>query len=264
MKRLRFALLLVLFCSSCAMAQTDSLNRYFLDFRGGGGYGLYRDFGAAPFTFTGVELAPGIAFVSQHPQWRWQVSLDVVGGMYGVGSPTWQISGGVADLSAEYLYRLGGQGYWQWWVGGGVDDLFDMRYNAGLSNADMGFSNFLRVNMLARIEYVRPRWMMWGQMGLSPMALMLRPGFAYIDNFNHILATSSANLFDEYHWYLAGAVGMDTELGVSLLLSNGNRVGLAYQWHHATSHASVDGVSAPYRFDQASHLLRIHLQFCLK
>ena len=67
-----------------------------------------------------------------------------------------------------------------------------------------------------------------------------------------------------YSWYVTGAPGVSTALGVRRLTKHGNEVGLSYVWHYITSRVSSDGLSAPHRFNQASHALMIHLLVPLK
>ena len=91
-------------------------------------------------------------------------------------------------------------------------------------------------------------------------SLCLRPGFAYLDNFNQDISNPTTNTFDQYQWYLTGLNQVSTELGAFYILPNGNQLGLSYRWRYLTSRTSV---LAPYRFEQAGHALLLTLDFAL-
>ena len=268
MKRSLLTLLIaVIFCPA-AKAQGCDTSQVLLTLRGGAGLGVYRDMGASPITYRGLEIHPGIGVLVEQPQWRYEALFEVGGGAYGYRPwpDYWHCYGGQAALSFEMLRRVAsaGQRGLQLWLGASVDERFDLRYNGNLGNACTGTSNFIRINAIGRAEYRLERWQFWGRLELNPVALLLRPGYAYIDNYDRDIARVAANLFDQHHWYLAGGTGLGTEVGAQLTLANGNRLGLSYRWRYLNSRATADGVTAPFRFEQAEHALLFNLSFNLR
>ena len=252
----------LIFAPSWGAENGDSTLR-FLRFQGGAGVGLYRDFGASPLTFRGAEVCPAIAFKVEKPRWRYEASLMLEGGAYGLrlGTDYVQAYGGVGRLQfdAQHLfYRRGG---WLLWAGVSLSEHFDLRYNAALGNADVGVTNYVAPALLGKAEWHGGKAVLHGRVDVLPFAVMLRPGFAYMDNFDVDIAHPAANMFAQYRCYMAGAVGLSTDVGIAWNLDSGNRVGLSYQWHYVTSR--TDGYLAPHRFEQAAHGIVLDLCFAL-
>ncbi len=265
MKRIIATLLALLFLFSEASAQQAKDRDIVLGIQGGVGYGLYRDFGASPLTYRGLELLPGIHVAVQKPLWRYETHLVLSAGGYGpqTGIAHLQAFGGQALVGFEAMRSLLEYGRWQLWAGASLDDRFDFRYNSALDNSSVGASNFINLNLIGRAEMRLGQWLLHGQLALSPVSVLLRPGFAYMDNYDHEISNPLADFMEQYRWYLAGATIAATDLGATLLLPNGNRVGLSYRWHYMTSRTTADQVTAPYAFEQAGHALLLELGFKL-
>lgn len=265
MKRLLSISIFALFAlhSGLAQIQIVSPTVIFLDMQGGIGYGIYRDPGASPLTYKGMELHPGIAVKVERPLWRYEAFFSANGGAYGLalGVRHIQSYGGYPSLGFRISRQLFQSQHGRLWGGVSIDDHFDIRYNGSLGNSCLGAANFARINLHGRAEYRAGRWIFHGAAELNPAALLFRPGYAYIDNFDHDIADAANDQFDQYRWYVGGATGIATELGADFVLPNGNRIGLAYHWEHNTSRHSADGISAPFVFEQASHALLFNLNF---
>lgn len=266
---MRRLFLLTLFCLlmlPSLYAQPDSATHIFLHLQGGVGYGLYRDLGASPLTYQGLQLHPEVSLCIQKPDWRYEAYLSASGGAYGLklGTGYIQAYGGHPVVSFRVWRKLETGSPIRLWLGGSVDDLFDIRYNSSLGNANMAFGNFARLNLEGCAEYRLCSWLFHAKLQLNALALVMRPGFSYMDNFDQEISNPSVNVFDQYHTYLTPATCVATDLGATLVLGNGNRIGLSYQWGYLTSHSSVDGVTAPHLFQCADHALLVHLGFILK
>lgn len=232
--------------------------------QGGMGYGTYRDLGASPLTYCGLELTPGLKVGFLRPAWRYEVQLKIVGGGYGykLGLDNMQAFSGQANINVMAMHRTSWQGRWQMWLGASLDERADIRYNSALGNSSVGASNFINLNFLGRTELYLKHWMMHAQLALTPVSLVLRPGFAYMDNYTHEIGNPTADFMKQYGWYLAGATSVATDLGATLVLSNGNRVGLSYRWHYISSRATASS-AAPYCFEQSGHAVLVELEFKL-
>ena len=78
MKRVVIIFLSLFFLLSEVSAQPISEQGVLIGLQGGVGYGLYRDLGASPLTYRGLELLPGIA-VSGATKRSWaSVAADTV------------------------------------------------------------------------------------------------------------------------------------------------------------------------------------------
>ena len=226
------------------------------------GYGLYRDLGASPLTYRGLQLHPGITVEMQKTSWRYEAMLLTGGGAYGLKMGTGYIQAyGAQPLLGIRASRLFySDNHLSLWAGGSFANHFDIRYNQSLGNACAGFGNFARFNVEGYAEYLLSHWLFHARLQLNALSLNLRPGFAYMDNFDQNIASPTANTFDQYRCYLALASGIATDIGASLLLSNGNRVGISYQWFYLTSRTTS---AAPHLFEYAHHALLFHLGFKL-
>ena len=149
------------------------------------------------------------------------------------------------------------------WAGAGVGDMFDIRYNPLLANACVGMSNFAVLSLSTRAEVSVQRWMFYGQMSVLPVALMLRPGFSYLNNYDREIANPLSAAFDQYRTYLTALPGVSTRVGVVRWLKSGNGIALSYDWHYLTSRVSGRENVAPWRMQQASHGLTLQLLFSL-
>ena len=265
MRRLFLLSLFCLLLLAPLHAEQDSTSRYYLHLQGGFGYGLYRDLGASPLTYKGLQLHPGISVGVQKPEWRYEAYVSASGGAYGLklGFNYFQAYGGHPVLGFRAWRKIGTGSFFHLWLGGSVDDLFDIRYNSSLGNANLGFGNFGRLNLEGCVEYRLCSWLFHARLQLNAVSLVYRPGFAYMDNYDQDISNPAVNTFDQYHGYLSVATGAATDLGATLILSNGNQVGLSYQWSYLTSRNSPDRVSAPHVFEYADHALLLHLGFKL-
>lgn len=250
-------------CFAASFAQPCDRRAVYLSTEFGAGLGLYRDMGSSPLTYRGQELSPRIGVRVERPEWRIQADMGVCGGGYGYRYvKRMHTYGGQASVAFRVLYSVLTGGTWRLWAGGAVEDRADIRYNRALGNASVGISNFVDMNLVGRLEKGVGRWRLHGQVELSPLSLLLRPGFSYMDNYDRDIGNPVANTFDQYHWYIAGGTLAATDIGATLLLGSGNRIGVAYRWHYLTSRTAVSE-SAPYRFEQAGHAFVVSLDFRL-
>ncbi|MCQ2274359.1 MAG: hypothetical protein MJZ86_06150 [Bacteroidales bacterium] len=260
MKRPIFTAFLMLFAMGFSQAQ----NHVFLTLEGGGGYGIFRDLGISPITYQGLELAPAFALNFSSPTWQYQVALGAQGGGYGYrpGFASMQHYGGLPYFSVSAMRNVLQKNRLSVWGGLQLSEMMDIRHLPALGNTSTNFSNFINLSILGRAEYEVARFRFHGQLCFAPASVCLRPGFAYLDNFNQDISSPTHNTFDQYAWYVAALTSVYTDLGATLTLNNGNRIGLAYRWHYLTSRAQT--ASAPFVFEQASHAIVVSLDFILK
>ena len=147
MKRLLITAFLLLFALPSLHAQRDSSTRCFVNLHGGVGYGLYRDLGASPLTYRGLQLHPALSVSVQRQDWHYEALLCANGGGYGlrVGVNSMQAYGGHLVVGFRASRQMLVADRWQLWLGGSVDNIFDIRYNRSFGNACVGFGNFARL-----------------------------------------------------------------------------------------------------------------------
>lgn len=270
MKRLLITFFLfvpmLLFSQTESMVYRDSTvgdNHVFLNFSGGLGVGVFRDMGTYPFSYKGIEICPRMSVDVRRQMWRFETSIDICGGMYGNlgGGELLPAFGGQPSLKFQTIHKFADNGRLQFWAGGAIDELCDIRSNSSLGNANLALSSFTRLILSGRVEFVcNVHWLFFAQADLAPMAYAYRPGFSYISNFDQNPGNPVANVFDQFHGYVVGVPSVATQVGATLALANGNGLSLAYQWHHITSRTSD---LCPHRFDQASHLFTFTLHFAI-
>ena len=263
MRRLFPTLLALLFALPVFCAERDSATHFFLNLRSGIGYGLYRDLGTSPLTYQGIQLHPGIAMELQKPQWRFEAMIFADGGAYGIkpGVNYIQAYGGHPLLAFRAWRKISDDTPVRLWLGGSADNLFDIRYQSSLGNACAGFGNFARLNLEGRAEYGLDCWLFHVGLQLNALSLCTRPGFVYMDNFDQDISSPTANTFDQYHTYVALATSVATDVGTSLLLASGNRIGISYQWSYLSSHITPE---APHLFQYVHHAFIFHLDMLLR
>ena len=258
-------LFVTLFWTSATASVDDSVTRVWLALYNGAGIGFYRDEGVSPLLYRGLEIHPGMSVEVRQPHWRYRAVASLDGGAYGLTlyPAGYHAFGGQVSAAFCLLRQIYSTGCWHLWAGAGVDDLFDLRYNPQFGNSSEGSSNFARLNLTVLAEAQLGKWLPWMQIGFTPVALLYRPGYAYISNYDRDAANPVDCAFDQYQLYWAAATGLYTETGITRQLTNGNEIGLSYRWHHITSRTSADVLTAPHRFDQSSHALMINLLFSI-
>lgn len=262
MKRLVFSALFTLLAVGFAMGQKGSPRAWFLGLEGGAGYGLYRDLGLSPITYRGQEAALALSLDVHTPRWQHQLALGGWGGGYGrqAGFAYMQNYGGLPYASLTSVCKVLDTNALRLYCGARVSEMMDIRYQPSLGNAANSFGNLVSLSLVGHAEWQVCRWLFHAQVSVALPSAVLRPGFAYIDNFNQDIASPTTNTFDQYRWYLSALNFTATQLGVSRLLPNGNRLTLRYDWHYLHSRTAS---LAPYVLQQASHSLVLRLDFAL-
>ena len=236
-----------------------------LVFGGGLQYGLYRDKGVAPFSFKGISYVPTIGLaIGDRDHTRLAISATTGIGIYEDELPpllnfnTYDIYN---TISIKYLFPLttiGGDV----WIGVGITNLLDVAVNPSYENAAAGISEFVGPEINIR-HYHKPIATrnkvitFREELSLMPIAAMMRPGYAYIDNYTSRQPVMAA-LFDDYEWSMKVFGGIGTEIGFDIKTEAGNKIGISYRWSYYSS-----GESGQWRFDHSAHLINVDFYFKL-
>ena len=264
MKRNTFLLLVLLFASQ-GFAQTEDDYSVWIQLNSGVCITENYDNGTVPFTDLGVGLVPGFGAELLWDPYRVDVDLRVPANMLlkmgGYDIPI--------DGRLEFLYRLlcGRPLHPEFrvWVGGGLQTYTDIKYSPALMNASLAVSSFANLLACGMVEYDfvplpgTPHHYLTAHAKLSipVLGIAQRPGFAYMDNYTSNVNSNDA-MFQDQESFSNPFAGVNTDLGLTLNLTNGNRIGLSYRWDYlTTAHRGT------YRFDNAIHSINLTCLFNL-
>lgn len=235
------------------------------------GYGVYRDMGTAPFSFKGVAVQPvvGIEFGGMR---KWTTKIDIfttLGAFEDAVLP--KLNFGAFDISNTIRFSMRKQiedeHFASFSVGFGAANFLDVTVNPDYENSAAGVSEFIGPELLLRADanlsgdfYSDKLFdkQLHAEIGLMPIAAVLRPGYAYIDNYTAAQPVL-ASLFDQFEWHLKPFAGIYTDIGLDLLNANNSRISISYRWSYHSS-----GNSGQWRFDHATHFLLIDFFITLK
>ena len=263
MKRLliSFVIMVLMFPNGLHAGENDSL--IFLGLHIGLGYGMYCDMGVGEVRYGGMELLSEMSLTVHRGGWRHEVRTPCVAGGYWrqIRAALPESYGLVPGVGYTALRTMWGAGGWRLLAGGGIDEMFDLRYNTTLGNNGVGTSNFLRLNVAGRMEWTSGhKWQLYSQLRLTAASVVMRPGYAYMANYDHTPDNPVKSHFAQHGWAVVCGNAMETATGASLTTRNGNRVTVEYLWHHLTSRTAK---ACPHRFDSAGHMIRLGLMFAL-
>lgn len=276
---------------------SDGFKSTMLRLGGSLGYGIFRDMGTAPISFKGLVAQPVVG-IELSGMRKWKTTIDLyasVGAFEDAVDP--KLNFGAFDISntvrytsrkhIAYLLSGGDKGglelvscsrplssesvcYATFSVGLGAANFLDVTVNPDYENSAAGVSDFVgpevtlradwsltdifNVNSLDKLFYKQ----LHTAIGLMPVAAILRPGYAYIDNYTAAQPVL-ASLFDNFVWSIKPFAGLYTDIGLDLINANNSRITLSYLWtYHST------GNSGFWRFDHATHFLHIDFIITLK
>ena len=233
---------------------------------GGAGVGFadtYDD-GTAPMSLFGLGLGLQTGVTVEWQRFHIQKEARALSGLLLLPLEGYDI--GVQER-LEFLYRVydGKRKQLHLWVGGaGLVDL-NIKLMPSLMNASTGMSFFANLGAVGMVQYdfeyingsSHNLWTVYGKLTLPLAGNVVRPGYAYIDNYTSDLNAINSAL-NEYEWFTKAFPGVSTDIGVRLNLPNGNRIGLSYRWDYLST-----GKKGTYRFDNAFHTLNLDFMFKL-
>lgn len=224
----------------------------------GSGYGVYRDLGTAPFRYKGLFIQPdlGLEFRPANSQWAFSLVWTTSAGVFeNAPKPdfnfnAFDITNTIRTKAIKYINR-----YWDinLFVGAALTNFLDVTVNPNYENAATGVSDFAGPEIIARGErdFGYSKWKCHAEIGLMPFAAVLRPGYAYIDNYTATQPVTAA-ILDNYEWSLKPLAGLSTDIGFDVSTGPGSRISFSYCWTYYSS-----GNSGYWRFDHARHMILI-------
>ena len=259
------------------------------------GYGLFRDMGTAPVSFKGIAIQPSIGLEFSGLR-KWKTTIDAfssVGIFEDAVEPAFNF--GSFDICNTLRFKMqrsiagiykenydspvefkkygnipdGIEKPYVWLSAGfGLANLLDVTVNPDYENSAAGISNFfgpevslradIPLNSFFELDWSKYDKQLHAEIGLMPVAAVLRPGFAYIDNYTEAQPVAST-LFNEFEWHIKPFAGLCTDIGFDIINFQHSRVSISYLWSFLSS-----GNSGAWRFDHASHYLHFDFVITLK
>ena len=219
------------------------------------------DKGTAPFRYVGIgaglNLGVTVEWKRCHIQTESRVLGDIVYdlGGYDIG----------VDSRLEFLYRFydSKRNRLHLWVGGGLQTFCDIKELPSMMNAAVGVSVFENLVAEGMLQYdfafirggVHNLLTAYGKLSLPLGGVVVRPGYAYMDNYTGDIETVNTVLHD-YEVFGKWFPGASTDIGLYFNLLNGNRIGIDYRWDYLTTRHK-----GAYRFDHAIHSVNVNFMF---
>ena len=218
------------------------------------------DNGTIPFSYLGIGGNLGLGVTVEWRRCHIQSESRLSGNLLTVGG-----NSTVIDGKTEFLYRFfdGKRSRFHLWAGGALQTNVDIKSISAMMNASTGVTGFINLcaeGMLSYdFAYVRGGshnlLTLYGKLSLPMFSAVLRPGYAYMDNYTQDIDIVNAMLGD-YQSFGMAFPGASTDVGLYLNLMNGNRIGLSYRWDYLTTRKS-----GAYRYDNALHSINLNFMF---
>ena len=221
------------------------------------------DNGTIPFRYVGLGGNLRLGATVEWNRCHIQTETSFLGSMF-------VTLGGYAidiDSRTEFLYLCydSKRNRFHVWAGGGVQNFSDIKSISSLMNAAAGVSMFYNVcaETMVQLDFAYIRGgahnllSAYCKLSLPLAGMVIRPGYAYLDNYSSDINTANTILQD-YEIFGKWFPGATTDIGLYLNLLNGNRIGLNYRWEYLTTrHKGI------YRYDNAIHSVNLNLMFNL-
>ena len=221
------------------------------------------DNGTIPFSYLGVGANLKLGATIEWRRCHVQAEARLLGNMLtSFDGFSYNI-----DSRAEFLYRFhdSKRNRFHLWAGGGIQTFYDIKEISSMMNAAMGASVFenLCAEGMAQYDFAFIKGgshnllTAYGKLSLPIAGLVIRPGYAYMDNYTSDINTANT-LLSDYETFGMLFPGVSTDIGLYFNLLNGNRIGFSYRWDYLTTRHT-----GAYRFDNALHSFNLNLMFNL-
>lgn len=218
------------------------------------------DNGTIPYKYLGVGGNIGVGVTVEWYRFHIQNDSRVFVNSLTNGGSSYDI-----DNRTEFLYRFhdGKRNRLHLWAGGALQSFYDIKEIPAMMNASTGVSGFMNLCAEGMLSYdfafirngSHNLLTLYAKMSVPVAGLVIRPGYAYMDNY-----TSDINLINtlltDYEAFGKWFPGVGTDVGLNFNLLNGNRIGLNYRWDYLST-----GHKGAYRFDNAIHFVNINFMF---
>lgn len=221
------------------------------------------DNGTIPFRYLGMGANLNLGAIVEWRRCHVQTETRLFGNML-VTFDGYSVD---IDSRTKFLYRFhdSKRNRFHLWAGGGIQSYYDVKEIPAMMNASMGTSVFENLCAEGMMQYdfafirggSHNLLTAYGKMSLPIAGFVIRPGYAYLDNYTGNLNEANT-VFQDYETFGKWFPGVSTDIGLYFNLLNGNRIGFNYRWDYlSTGHKGI------YRFDNALHTFNLSFMFNL-
>ena len=218
------------------------------------------DNGTIPYSYLGVGGILGMGLTIEWQRCHIQTELRGYADLLAVDGFALGF-----DSRTEFLYRFydNKQNRLHLWAGGAYQGFYDIKSVSSLMNAALAVSAFYNLHAEGMLSYdfayyrggTHNLLTAYGKLSLPVAGVVMRPGYAYLDNYNSDIDITNT-LLENYEAFGKWFPGVSTDIGLYFNLLNGNRVGFSYRWDYLTTrHKGI------YRYDNAIHSFNINFKF---
>jgi len=240
--------------------QKQKTNSFWLDFGTGLGLVNHYDNGVIPYNIVGVNYNARLGFTDE---WK-RCHIRFEGGFFksAIVEPEGNTYG--VNLDLEFLYScLQNKGRWHFWSGGNVRSFNDLHLIPKLENNQAALSMFGSIGAVELVQcdfaYDKAKKHPWLtaylKFSLPLVGIASRPGFAYLHDDEEVLEFF-AIILSGHETFAKAFPGCTTDIGLTLNLRNGNRIGISYYWDYFTT-----GKKGIYHYDNAYHNINLSFMF---
>ena len=233
-----------------------------LNLSAGGNLADCYDNGTIPFRYLGFGGNIGGGVTVEWRRFHIQNETRVFGSILKINGYSYDI-----DNRTEFLYRFhdSKRNRLHMWVGGAYQIGYNLKEIPSLMNTTTGVTGLLNLCAEGMLNYDfafvhggnHNLLSAYGKLTLPLMGLVMRPGYAYMDNYTSDIYQANTILQD-YETFSKMFPGLSTDIGLYFNLLNGNRIGLSYRWDYLSTRNK--GTS---RFDNALHSINLNFMFNL-
>ena len=218
------------------------------------------DNGTIPFRYMCLGGILGVGVTVEWQRFHVQNETRVFG-------TALKVSGYAIDIDnkTDFLYRFydSKRNRLHLWAGGAMQTYLDIKQIPSMMNAATGVTAFFNLCAEGMLSYdfafirggSHNLLSAYGKLTLPLAGSVMRPGYAYLDNYTSNIDESST-FMEDYEALGKTFPGIGTDIGLYLNLLNGNRIGLSYRWDYLTT-----GKTGTYRFDNALHSINLNFMF---
>ena len=267
-------------CKCFAFSTSDSTissnpKQRYLGISGGGGIGKVRDYGTSPLFYSGFLLSVKIEYIKYKSR---NIFYYKIGGNTGnyrlkADNRSFITSGNTFELKFSYLRdsELSNDEKLKNYFGTSIENIFNIRNNEAFMNAAVTRDNIGSISINYRLEYRFERkekkvnifniirynrkekeYLLSFDFTLPVYSLIYRPGFNLIGNGT----LNEDKIFAGYEFNGKFLSGLNTDIGISRILRNGNMVKISYYWDLFTT-----GDIAYNELNTTKHLLLFSFVF---
>ncbi|MDD3095834.1 MAG: hypothetical protein WC372_05320 [Candidatus Neomarinimicrobiota bacterium] len=263
---------ILLIASFSAAEEFPKLSRHYLHLDMGAAYGNFRDTGTSPLRYQGFTAASTAGFLSANPEFRWGLRTDI---FYtaGIAANAYLLHSFYCASDVFYLRRippLSAKGL-DFFAGPALSGLTAFTINDAYQNAMVNVDIFSGLFLRSQLQYAfkRPEWgkklaflrlqrpardyVLAFRLDIPVLRLNIRPEFPYVLNGTQ---TDIEKIFSRH--FFAGGLQLQSRLGLTRFLKNGNAIETAYVWEMIST-----GRRDIYLLESARHALVFAFYFRL-